>query len=65
MLKIESKLTLRREMGEFSVILVKNHIFILLHKFNLQILIYTSLKLQTSNTVVQSFIRTYVNLCAI
>ena len=56
---------LRGAMGGISIILVKNHFFILLNKFNLNTVISDSLKYQTSITVVQSFIKTYVNLCAI
>ena len=52
-------------MGEIWVILVKNHFYILFHKFNQQTLIYDSLKFHTSITVVESFIRPYVNFCAI
>ena len=52
-------------MGEISVISVKNYFFMLLDKFNLDNLIYDSLKFQTSITDVQSFIRPYVNLYAI
>ena len=51
--------------GGISVILVKNHFFILLNKFGEHTITYDSLKFQTSITVLQSFIRTYVNLCAI
>ena len=39
--------------------------FILLNKFNLHTIIYDSLKFQTSITVLQSFIRPYVNFRAI
>ena len=56
---------LRGAMGGISVILVKNHFFVLLNKFNLHTIIYDSLKFQTSITVVQSFIMPYVNFCAI
>ena len=55
-------------MGGISVILVilvKNHFFILLNKFNLHTIIYHSLKYQISITVVKSFIMPYVNFCAI
>ena len=54
-------------MGRISVILVKNHFFnkILLNKFNLNTVIYDSLKFQTSITVVQSFISPYLNFCTI
>ena len=48
-------------MGGISVILVKNHFFILLNKFNLHAIMYDSLKFQISITVVQSFSRTYAN----
>ena len=52
-------------MGGISVILFKNHFFILLNKINLHTIIYNSLKFQTSITVVKLFIRPYVNLRAI
>ena len=52
-------------MGWISVILVKNHLFILLNKFNLHTIIYDSVKFQTSITDLQSFIRPYVNFYAI
>ena len=52
---------LRGAMGGISVILVKNNFFDLLNKYNLHTIIYESLKFQTSITVVQSFIRPYVN----
>ena len=52
-------------MGGISVILVKNHFFILLNSFDLLTIIYDSLNFQTSITVLQSFIRPYVNFCAI
>ena len=54
--------TLRGAMGR---ILVKNHFFILLNKFKLHTLIYDSLKFQISITIAQSFIRPYVDFCAI
>ena len=47
-------------MGGISVILVKNHFFILLKKFNLHTIIYNSLMFHTSITDVQSFIRPYL-----
>ena len=56
---------LRGAMGGISVILVKNHFLILLNKFDLHTIIYDSLKFQTCITVLQSFIRPYVNFCAI
>ena len=49
-------------MGE---ILVKNMFFTLLNKCNLQTGIYDPLKFLISTTAVQSFIRPYVNFCAI
>ena len=49
----------------FSYIGQKKAFFILLNKFNLHTAIYDSLKFQTSIIVLQSFIRQYVNLCAI
>ena len=60
-LKIECIWNILRagEVGGISAILVKNHFFILLNKFNLHTIIYNSLKFQTSITVVQSFIRPY------
>ena len=63
--RIQYSSPLRGAMGGISVILVKNHFFILLNKFNLHTIIYDSLKFQASITVVQSFIRSYVNFCAI
>ena len=51
--------------GGISAILVKNHFFILLNKFNLHTIIYNSLKFQTSITLVKPFIKPYVNFCAI
>ena len=44
-------LHLRGAMGGISVILVKSHSFILLNKFNLNTIIYDSLKFQTSITL--------------
>ena len=52
---------LRGVVGEFSVTLIINYFFILLHKFNLHNLIYNYLKFQTRITDDQSFIMTYVN----
>ena len=43
----------------------QSHFFILLNKFNLHTIIYNSLKFQSPITVVRSFIRPYVHLCAI
>ena len=51
-------------MGGILAILVKNHFFILLNKFNVHSIIYDSLKFQTSITVLQSFIRSYVTFQA-
>ena len=56
---------LRGAMGGISGILVKNHCLILLNKFNLHTIIFNSLKFQTSITAVKTFIRPYVNFCAI
>ena len=39
--------------------------FILLNKFNLNLIIYDSLNFLISITAVQPFIRSYVNFCAI
>ena len=60
-----SAILLRGAMGGNSVILVKDHFFILLNKSNLHTIIYSSLKFPTSITVVPLFVRSYVNFCAI
>ena len=56
---------LRGAVGEFSVILIINYFFILLHKFKLHNLIYNYLKFQTCITDDQSFVMPYVNFYAI
>ena len=50
---------------EFRPFWSKNHFFILLNKFNLHTIIYDSLKFETSITVLQSFIGSYVNFYTI
>ena len=51
--------------GEKGGILVKNHIYNLLLKFNIHNLIYDFLKFQISSADVESFIRLHVNFYAI
>ena len=61
---VPAQTSFKGEMGESSVILVKNDFFKLLHKFNLRTLLFDYLKLQTSITVVQSFTDLY-HCCAV
>ena len=56
---------LRGAKADISTILVKNHFFILLHKFIILNLIYEFLKFESSIAEVKSFIMPHVKFCAI